>query len=84
MRKVEVEKGTSPHAADIRSHLLRVVVADPDEAFGAFSRRVKAGEELGPPRSRGTNRFAGFGFKGFGNGSRIDGRRWKPLRDEAS
>jgi putative transposase len=77
LRKVKVEKDTSPYALDIHSHILQNVVADLDKAFQAFFRRVKAGEEPGYPRFKGRNRFAGFGFKEYGNGFKIDGRRLK-------
>ena len=77
LRKVKVEKDTSPYADDIHSHILQNVVADLDKAFQAFFRRVKAGENPGYPRFKGRNRFAGFGFKEYGNGFKIDGRRLK-------
>ena len=66
LRKVKVEKDTSPFAADIHSHILQVVVADLDKAFQAFFRRVKAGEKPGYPRFRGRNRYSGFGFNRIG------------------
>jgi putative transposase len=75
LRRVKLEKATSPYAADIHSHILQVVVADLDKAFQAFFRRVKAGENPGYPRFKSRNRFAGFGFKEYGNGFAIDGRR---------
>ena len=50
LRKVKVEKATSPYALDIHSHILQNVVADLDKAFEAFFRRVKAGENPGYPR----------------------------------
>lgn len=77
LRKVKVEKDTSPYAADVHSHVLQVVVADLDKAFQAFFRRVKAGEKPGYPRFKGQNRWRGFGFKELGNGFKIDGRRLK-------
>ena len=77
LRLVKVEKDTSPYADDIHSHILQNVVADLDKAFQAFFRRVKAGENPGYPRFKGRNRFAGFGFKEYGNGFKIDGRRLK-------
>jgi putative transposase len=77
LRKVKVEKDTSPYAHDVHSHILQVVVADLDKAFRSFFRRVKAGEKPGYPRFKGRNRFAGFGFKQYGNGFKIDGRRLK-------
>src|SRR5271166_2093182 len=84
LRKVKVEKATSPYALDIHSHILQNVVADLDKAFQAFFRRVKAGENPGYPRFKGRNRFAGFGFKEYGNGFKAgpqqdagEGRRLK-------
>jgi transposase len=53
LRRVKVEKDTSPYAADIHSHILQVVVADLDKSFQAFFRRVKAGEKPGYPRFKG-------------------------------
>ena len=75
LRKVKVEKATSPYALDIHSHILQNVVADLDKAFQAFFRRIKAGENPGYPRFKVRNRFAGFGFKEYGNGFKVDGRR---------
>lgn len=77
LRKVKVEKDTNPYALDIHSHILQNVVADLDKAFQAFFRRVKAGENPGYPRFKSRNRFAGFGFKEYGNGFKADGRRLK-------
>jgi putative transposase len=77
LRLVKVEKDTSPYAHGIHSHILQDVVADLDKAFQAFFRRVQAGEKPGYPRFKGRNRFAGFGFKEYGNGFKIDGRRLK-------
>ena len=71
LRKVKVEKATSPFALDIHSHILQNVVADLDKAFEAFFRRVKAGENPGYPRFKVRNRFAGFGFKEYGNGFKV-------------
>jgi len=56
---------------------LQVAVTDLDKAFQAFFRRVKAGERPGYPRFKGNNRFDSFGFKEYGNGFKIDGRRLK-------
>ena len=68
-------KASNPDAAGIHSHVLQVVAADIDNAFQAFFRRVKAGEKPGYPRFKGRNRFDSFGFKEYGNGFKIDGRR---------
>src|SRR3954454_11172368 len=77
LRIVKVEKDTSPYALDIHSHILQNVVSDLDQAFRAFFRRVKAGENPGYPRFKNRGRFAGFGFKEYGNGFKVDGRRLK-------
>ena len=75
LRKVKVEKATSPYALDIHSHILQNVVADLDKAFQAFFRRVKAGENPGYPRFKTRNRFPGFGFKEYGNGFKVGPRQ---------
>jgi putative transposase len=77
LRKVKVEKATSPYALDIHSHILQNVVADLDKASEAFFRRVKDGENPGYPRFKVRNRFAGFGYKEYGNGFKVEGRRLK-------
>jgi len=75
LRRVKELKATNPYARDIHSHVLQIVVADLDKAFQGFFRRVKAGEKPGYPRFKGKNRFSSFGFKEYGNGFKIDGRR---------
>ena len=75
LRRVKVVKATNPAAAGIHSHVLQVTVSDLDRAFGAFFRRVKAGETPGYPRFKGCDRFDSFGLKEYGNGWKIDGRR---------
>ena len=77
LAKVKDLKATNTYAAPIHSHVLQVVVADLDKAFQHFFRRVKAGETPGYPRFKGRNRFQSFGFKEYGNGFKIDGRRLK-------
>jgi len=77
LRKVKELKATSPYAKNIHSHVLQVTVADLDKAFQAFFRRVKTGETPGYPRFKGKNRFDSFGFKEYGNGFKVDGRRLK-------
>ena len=54
---------------------MQIAVTDLDKAFQAFFRRVKAGEAPGFPRFKGRNRFSSFGYKEYGNGFKIDGRR---------
>ncbi len=75
LRKVKDLKDTHPYATNIHSHVLQIVVQDLDKAFNAFFRRVKAGETPGYPRFKGHNRFDSFGFKEYGNGFKLDGRR---------
>ncbi len=56
---------------------MQVVAADCDEAFQAFFRRIRNGETPGYPRFKGRRRFHSFGFKEYGNGFRMAGRRLK-------
>ncbi len=77
LRKVKTLKETNPYATKIHSHVLQVAVADLDKAFQAFFRRAKAGEKAGYPRFKGKDRFDSFGFKEYGNGFKVDGRRLK-------
>ena len=49
-----------------------------DKAFGAFFRRVKAGQSPGFPRFKSLSRFPGFSFKTHGDGWRFsEGEKWK-------
>jgi putative transposase len=75
LAKVKQHKAINPYAKGIHSHVLQVVVADLDKAFQAFFRRVRTGETPGFPRFKGRDRFSSFGFKEYGNGFKIDGRR---------
>jgi putative transposase len=75
LARVKEQKAINPYAKGIHSHVLQIVVTDLDKAFQAFFRRVKAGETPGFPRFKGRNRFSSFGFKEYGNGFKIDGRR---------
>jgi putative transposase len=77
LREVKTYKATNPYAGPVHSHVLQTVVQDLDKAFQAFFRRVKAGEEPGYPRFKGKHRFKSFGFKEYGNGFKVDGRRLK-------
>ena len=43
-----------------------------DRAFGAFFRRVKAGETPGYPRFEGPNRYHSCTYQQFGNGATLD------------
>jgi len=75
LAKVKQQKASNPYAKGIHSHVLQMAVADLDKAFQAFFRRVKASEDPGYPRFKGRDRFSSFGFKEYGNGFKIDGRR---------
>lgn len=75
--KVKSLKASNPWAKTVHSHVLQTTVSDLDKAFKAFFRRVKAGETPGYPRFKGRNRFKSFGFKEYGNGFKVDGRRLK-------
>jgi putative transposase len=77
LRQVKERKATNPWAKNVHSHVLQTVVQDLDKAFDAFFRRVKAGEDPGHPRFKGRHRWRSFGFKEYGNGFRVDGRRLK-------
>jgi putative transposase len=78
LRQVKTRKAENPFAAGVHSHVLQLVCTDLERAFAAFFRRVKAGEKpRGYPRFKGRTRFASFGFKEYGNGFKLDGRRLK-------
>jgi putative transposase len=77
LRRVKERKATNPWAKNVHSHVLQIVVTDLDKAFDAFFRRVKAGEDPGYPRFKGRNRWRSFGYKEYGNGFKLDGRRLK-------
>lgn len=77
LRQVKHYKATFPQAQGVHSHVLQVVVSDCDLAYQAFFRRVKAGEKPGYPRFKGWQRFSSIGFKEYGNGFRLDGKRLK-------
>ncbi len=77
LRRVKTLKASNPSAANIHSHVLQVAVADLDQAFQGFFRRVKAGEKPGFPRFKGVGRFHSIGLKEYGNGFKLNGRRLK-------
>jgi len=77
LSQVKTRKATNPFAAGVHSHILQLACTDLDRAFTAFFRRLRAGEKPGYPRFRGRGRFSSFGFKEYGNGFKIDGRRLK-------
>jgi len=70
-------KKTFLQAKTVHSHVLQVAIEDLDRAFKAFFRRVKAGETPGYPRFKSYKRWDSIGFKQYGNGFSIDGRRLK-------
>ncbi len=77
LRLVKRYKAAFRQAKAVHSHILQVATADCDQAFKAFFRRVKAGETPGYPRFKGYDHFDSFGFKEYGNGFKLDGRRLK-------
>jgi putative transposase len=70
-------RATFPKAQAVFSQTMQVVCDDVDKAYKAFFRRVKAGETPGYPRFKGYQHFDSFGFKQYGAGVKIDGRRLK-------
>lgn len=77
LAKVKDFRKSDPRAGQVHSHVVQVATTDLDKAFQAFFRRIKTGEKPGYPRFKGYNRFDSFGFKEYGNGFKIDGRRLK-------
>lgn len=61
----------------VHSHILQITTTDVHKAYQAFFRRIKAGETPGYPRFKGYKRFHSFGFKEYGSGFKVDGRRLK-------
>lgn len=80
LRRVKDFKAHNEHFGNVHSHILQVACADLDKAYQAFFRRVKNKEKAGFPRFKGFHRFDSFGFKEYGNGFSIDGRRLKLSR----
>ena len=70
-------KKTFPQSKTVHSHVLQVAIEDLDKAYQSFFRRVKAGEEPGYPRFKSCKRWHSIGFKQYGNGFKVDGRRLK-------
>ena len=77
LRLVKRYKAAFRHFKAVHSHIFQVATADCDQAFRAFFRRVKAGERPGYPRFKSFQHFDSFGFKEYGNGFKVDGRRLK-------
>jgi putative transposase len=77
LRLVKRYKTAFRKFSEVHSHILQVATTDCDKAFGAFFRRAKAGETPGYPRFKGDHHFDSFGFKEYGNGFKLDGRRLK-------
>jgi putative transposase len=69
---------TFPYAQQIFSQTAQSVAQQLDNAFQAFFKRVKAGDQkVGYPRFKARTQFNSFEFKQYGAGIRIDGRRLK-------
>ena len=67
----------NPYAAKVNNHVLQATTEDLSKSFDAFFRRVRNGEVAGYPRFKAPNRFNSFGYKVYGNGFRLDGKRLK-------
>src|SRR5215469_15282176 len=65
-------KDIRPEYRNVHSQVLQDVLTRLDRAFGAFFRRVQAGEMPGYPRFQGTNRYTSFTYQQFGNGATLD------------
>ncbi|MDQ7024331.1 MAG: transposase [Anaerolineae bacterium] len=74
-RKSAVKPLDLSKAKKVHSHVLQVAVEDLDKAFQAFFNRVKAKEEAGYPRFKSGKRWHSIGFKQYGNGFKVAGRR---------
>lgn len=62
----------------LNAQSLQVTLKRLDLAFGAFFRRVKAGEDPGYPRFKGRDRFPGWGYKTHGDGFKFQpGSNWR-------
>jgi putative transposase len=77
LAQIKFYKQTFPQAKQVHSHVLQVATVDADKAFAAFFQRVRNGETPGYPRFKGRNHFHSFGFKEYGNGFRLEGKRLK-------
>lgn len=77
LRLVKCYKAAFRQFKDVHSHILQLATTACDAAFQAFFRRVKAGQTPGYPRFKGYHYFDSFGFKEYGNGFRLDGKRLK-------
>jgi len=67
LRLVKRYKATFRQFKEVHSHILQVATVQCDEAFQAFFRRVKAGQQPGYPRFKGYHRFDSFGLKEYGS-----------------
>ncbi len=74
-------KAVRPEYQDIFSQVLQDTLHRLDRAFGAFFRRVKAGETPGYPRFVGLAHYDSFTYPQYGNGATLTyrGGRWGTL-----
>jgi putative transposase len=73
--QLKAARTTNPFLAATNFSSCQATLRRLDKAFGAFFRRIKAGETPGYPRFKGRNRFATVEFPSYGDGCRFDGRR---------
>ena len=67
----EVRTGVEGWAGLVHTHEAQIVLKRLDQAFQAFSRRIRAGQTPGFPRFRSHDAFRGWGYKEHGNGFRV-------------
>jgi len=68
-------KRASPYLRNVHSQVLQDVLHRVDRAYGAFFRRIKAGEKPGYPRFKGKGWYDSFTYPQWGNGVKlVDGR----------
>jgi putative transposase len=66
-------KAERPSLKIVHSQVLQNVQVRVDLAFKAFFRRIKAGEEPGYPRFKGSGRYDSITYPQYGNGARLEG-----------
>lgn len=72
---LKADRLTNPWLAETNFSSTQATLRRLDRAFQAFFRRVKAGEEPGYPRFKGTGRFDTVEFPSYGDGCKLKGER---------
>ena len=68
-------KAERPSLKIVHSQVLQNLQVRVDLAFKAFFRRVKADEEPGYPRFKGSGRYDSITYPQYGNGARLEGNK---------